>query len=277
MLDANYKNNSNCEFAAETVAYLYGEIAAREKIEFETHLQSCSSCSEELAGFGLIRSSIFEWKDEFSALKTPAFNLPTETGQKFSETISVSTRKSSWFDGLRELLSFSPLRVFAAFAALIFCVGLTIFVLNFSGNSNNGEIAESEVNKKVAPVMSPTVEKRIIRPDEIENAKENSFGKSFEPQEQKIKKSEREATEPAQPNAPVAKEAVVIVSGNSRKTTIDNKSSQNPNGSSGKDNRKENRKAIPARAQKAPTLVDDEETDDDSLRLADLFDEIDTR
>ena len=278
MLDSNH-NNSNCEFAAETVAYLYGEIEAREKIEFETHLQSCSGCSEELAGFGLIRSSIFEWKDEFSALKTPAFNLPIEKAQKFSEMVSVSTRKNLWLDNLRELLSFSPSRAFAAFAALIFCAGSTIFVFNFSGDSNNGEIAESEFNKNVAPVISPTIERQIKQSDEIENARENSSGKPLEPQEQNIKKSEREAIEPTQANAPVVKEAVVKVSSNPRKTVVDNKPSPNSNDSSEKEkvSYKENRKASPVKAQNAPKLIDDEETEDDSVRLADLFDEIDTK
>jgi hypothetical protein len=276
MLDTNH-NNSNCKFTAETVSYIYGEIAAPEKIEFEAHLPFCSNCAEELAGFGLVRSSIFEWKDEFSTFKSPAFHLPTEKAQNSSDTTAISTRENSWLNSIRQLLSFTPARAVTVFAALVFCVGLTIVVFNFSGNSSISEIAETEFNKNVSPIISPTAEKQIIQPDESVNLKENSSDKSSEPQEQMIKKAKREVVEPDKATAPIVKEAVVKVSDNFRKTTIGNKSSVIPNASSGKDNRKENRKPIPAQAQKVPTLVDAEETEDDSIRLADLFDEVETR
>lgn len=274
MLDTNH-NNSNCEFAAETISYLYDEIAAREKTEFEAHLQFCSSCAKEIAGFNLVRSSIFELKDEFSALQTPAIVFPIKVSQ--NPPAAISTPKNSWLDGWRKLFSFSPARSVAVFAALLVCAGLTIFAVKFSSDSNKIEVAESEANKNTAPIVSATVEKKIEKLDENKNAKENSSDTSFEPQKQKANGSEREPVEAAQTNTPVVKEPVVKVSTSPRKTTIDNKFSQKSNNSPKTEGYKENRKSTPAQAQKVPKLVEDDEAEDDSVRLADLFDEIDTK
>lgn len=275
MLDKNHKNNSNCEFAAEAMSYLYGESAAREKIEFEAHLNSCSRCADELAGFGLVRSSIFEWKSDFSALETPAFNLPTEKARNFIET--VSAQKTSWLDGLYDLFSLPQSRAVAAFAALIIFVGLTIFAFNYSGNSGGIEVAESEVNKNAVPTASATIEKKIKQSIESASAEENFSDKSLEPREEKVEKAPRITVETTQANNNAAKEPIVKVSANPRKTKVDDKSSQNSNNSSGKEIYKENKKPLPAQAQKVPKLVEDDDAEDDSVRLTDLFDEIDTK
>lgn len=270
-------NNSNCDFAADMVLYLYGEIGAREKIEFEAHLDSCSSCAEELAGFGLVRSVMFEWKDEFSALPTPRFVFPAEKPKNLSAANFNSTPKNSWLDRLGKIFAFPPARAFTAFAALAICIGLTIFAFNFSNNLNNSEVAESEIIKNGAPVTSPTAVKQIKESDKSDITKNDSFEKKSELRDQKVENTAPDAFESAHKNPSAAKEPPVKVSANSRKTKIDNKPSQNSTDLPKTDNYRENKKALPVQAGNAPKLVDDDDAEDDSVRLADLFDEIDTR
>ena len=59
----NNNHNPSCAFAEQIVSYLYNETNAKEKAAFDAHLNNCSTCADELAGFGFVRSSIVEWKN----------------------------------------------------------------------------------------------------------------------------------------------------------------------------------------------------------------------
>ena len=60
---SNNNHISKCIYSAEIIAYLYGEIAKKEKSAFETHLPNCSNCTDELADFAFARFSVQEWRD----------------------------------------------------------------------------------------------------------------------------------------------------------------------------------------------------------------------
>jgi len=282
MLDNNH-NNYSCEFAAEMISYVYGEINARAKSDFERHLTSCSNCTEEIAGFGLVRSSISDWRNEFSTVETPAFVLPFEKEQILFETVSVSTEKSSWLGELHKIFPITPAWAATAFAALAICVGLTILVVNFSGDLNRNEIAVKEVNKNVLPAVSATVEKKVKQTNETdsnESAKENVSDNPANQQDYKEKNSGSDSGFPVQTNLSVSKDSFVKVSTNSRKTSNDYKPSPNSidlTTEKTSETYKENKKTVPVKSQKALKLVEEDETEDDSVRLADLFDEIDTK
>ncbi len=69
--------NFNCEFAAETLDFLYGEMNGERKNAFQTHLHNCSDCADEIEDFSGIRFSIQDWKAaEFDNLATPKILIP---------------------------------------------------------------------------------------------------------------------------------------------------------------------------------------------------------
>jgi hypothetical protein len=76
MMNNNHKN-TGCGFTEELISYLYGESSASEKATFETHLQNCSICTDELQAFSGVHFSINDWKEkDFDALETPVIEIP---------------------------------------------------------------------------------------------------------------------------------------------------------------------------------------------------------
>ncbi len=242
MFDNNH-HNSSCAFAEQIVSYLYNETNAKEKAAFDVHLNSCSTCAEELAGFGFVRSSIVEWKrEEFSSLETPSIEIPYPT--------AISTEKQSWFGELRQLFTLS--RAWSmALAAIVVCVGLTFLVFNFS---NNTEVAEDK-NKPTKSVVSPIVEKRV---------------------EQPIEKIPDETAYQKQPNSPDTEIAPRVVPKNrivkaSNNLTKKNNVKQNSNSLENVRKIKDDKNTLAEQKQSVPKLNSLEEEEDNSLRLADLF------
>ena len=79
MLDTNHYKNSSCAFAEQIVAYLYDEANPQEKTDFEAHLTNCENCADELSAFGLVRSSVQQWRTaEFLPMQIPAIEIPFE-------------------------------------------------------------------------------------------------------------------------------------------------------------------------------------------------------
>ena len=108
-------NHNSCQFAEQTVSYLYGEAAASEKAEYELHLKTCPTCADELAGFGFIRSSVLDWRNEdFAKLQTPAFDIPATKSKNVFSPASNPSESRSWFGGLGKIFNFNPAT--AAFA-----------------------------------------------------------------------------------------------------------------------------------------------------------------
>ena len=150
----NLNNNKNCSFVEDAAAYLYGEIENRDKVSFETHLAKCDSCAEEIAGFTSLREGIADWKmKSFDVLATPVIEIPFE---KDAPTIEIQTEKVSWFDSLKNALTFSPaMATIAAAIVLALFAGVGFLILN----SNSQEVASNTIDKlKVAP--PPTIKEK---------------------------------------------------------------------------------------------------------------------
>jgi hypothetical protein len=258
MMNNNHKN-SGCGFAEQLVSHLYGEADAVEKAAFEAHLASCSGCADELAAFAGVHFSINDWKQrEFAALETPVIEIPyekTPNGQPVSEV------KGSWLSALRDLFSLSPRGLsLAAASAAVFAVtvGLALFVLN---SKNDNDIAGTNKNSK-AVVTTPTVENTPV-PANVNGNQTGSPDKESKPL--------------TVPKAPLPELAVEPNPKNNRavKTATNPRPAQkadNPNtpkNNNVKRNNKNNNETAP------PVIPDEDE--DDSLRLAELFEEIDTR
>lgn len=51
----------SCSDKETLIAYVYGECSVAERQAVETHLVSCTSCSDEIAGLGGVREALSEW------------------------------------------------------------------------------------------------------------------------------------------------------------------------------------------------------------------------
>jgi|CXWL01.1.fsa_nt_gi hypothetical protein len=229
--------NKGCEFSDEIVSYIYDEIDTAGRRKFESHLALCTSCNDEFAGISDARFSMFEWrKEEFAHLSTPEIVIPYAAKHRDVET----AESTGFFAGLTAMLAFvrSPMAIGAGLVVLL-GLGFVTFTLVRSGDSNM--VAS---NRNVPPVATPANvyvgnEVTAVNPDPVDS------------------------------KAPVAKSddrddgpTPVKASDRRQKAVRSNPSNQR---------RLENQNRF---ARKAPRLSGDGDDDDDSLRLADMFDEI---
>ncbi len=258
--------NSSCEFAEQMIGYLYGETNGGEKNKFESHLKSCADCADEFSGFGSIRSSVLEWREaEFSNLTTPHFELSAITGAKPQFVVGTEKPKSA-FANLWSSWIFNP--AFAASAILLLFVGAGIFIYSsrLSNEKYFAEVRDEPTNKVV---VAPTVQNSgevtgENKAFEINKNREIAIDKTANPV----------AVSVAKPGAPIEKSndqnQLLKVSVKVPKT----KSSISEVAAAASNN---NRKPVSVHKSKAPTLTDTDEDEDDSVRLTDLFAELDTK
>jgi hypothetical protein len=254
MISNNHKNEG-CGYAEELVSYLYGEAGAAESAVFEVHLEKCVACADELEAFSGARFSIGDWKaKEFDSLATPVIEIPYE---KPARTIETESASGGWLNGLRGLFSLTPgwSLATASLAILAICVGIVLFALNArKGN----DVAESNKNKK--SITTPTAEKSPEQANVIKkenNAPEkqiNPVNEQETAQKDVVIPSEKKSTSQKQPKK--TRETQKVADKNVPKTNETKRNNKNNND-------------IP------PSILGDED-EDDSLRLAELFEEIDT-
>jgi hypothetical protein len=70
----NYRKNfeNECEFAETLAAILYGEANEIEQRQFDLHVLDCAVCRAEIESFGAIRRSIADWREQdFVSLPVP--------------------------------------------------------------------------------------------------------------------------------------------------------------------------------------------------------------
>lgn len=136
-------NRRDCSCADEMVSYIYDELAAHERREFESHLAGCSACTDQFAGISDARLSVFEWqKEEFANLPTPVIDVPY---RKASPDIATG-----WRTGLQRLMGFPALA--GAAAVLVASLGIGFAIMNLQ---SGGETAEVKVDESEPPATSP--------------------------------------------------------------------------------------------------------------------------
>jgi hypothetical protein len=253
MLNENHQNLS-CEFAEELVSYLYDELKGHEKLRFETHLKTCSFCSDEMAGFGVVRNSMTDWrKADFDSLAAPIIEIPYP---EKSETVDVTPVSRPWFASIRDLFTLSPAWMTAttALAVLAICVGLGIVLINSVRDGFN-EVVQQE---KVKPVPSPTTEDKNAN---VANSEDNQTNPT-PPQSPTPNFSGGKSATPPAPSAPA-------------KTTGKPNSAKPQNSDLKKPEAPKNQVNPKSKQEKVPRLIDEEE-EDDTLRLSSIFEEIGT-
>lgn len=248
------KHQNLCEYADELVSYLYEEIGETEKMRFEAHLPKCALCAAELTDFSTVRSSIIEWCEaEFQQLATPVTQLPVQKAT-FRPSVSES---GSLLAQIRALFSLSPAWAGAATAAaLVICLGLLLVAINFQRERDVTRVEKEAITEVVSSPKEETAELKAA--DSIKDneavSKESSKSPIIETKQIKSKR-EDVPVKVLQPAAVKDKKA------NAEKTVKQSKPVM----------RKLNQSPPPT------LLADEDEIEDDSLRLSDIFKEVGTR
>ena len=249
----NNNNNHNCTFAESIVSYLYNETGAKEKLAFEAHLKNCLMCADELAAFGYVRTSLAEWKEaEVFALEMPRLENPAIQ----TTAPVISTTSGSWLDNLRELLAWFPAwkTVSVAFAVLIVFV-LAVFLVN---SPDKTEVA---ANKDQNPSKESTESNKV---------QEQLYSETKTPPQKAVEENEK----PKVSETAVIKDSAPKSNGAQKQKPIAPKTNETVAGNVVNRNEKKNKNI---EKRELPRLSGTDEEEDKSLRLADLFDEIDTK
>ncbi len=160
---------SKCIFTADMVPYLYGEMSGRERSAFESHLVACTLCTDEFASISNARFEVYDWKRlEFDPLETPRFELPSEVVTTESSLSSVF----GWVEKLRAGFATSWLVPSAALAAVAI---ISVFaVVLISMRDNTPEMADKNDKPNISEVGSSEVASvptraEILAPSENES------------------------------------------------------------------------------------------------------------
>lgn len=258
--------NLSCADGERMIDYLYGEISRSEKIKYEAHLNECAECAAELADLGFARASIREWKQaDFSNLETPIFDASLIKPVESEISNKVPGKADGWFVGLKKYLSFNPGLAGAALAAIVVCVGAALLALSLAGSRNN-DVAKKTGNVNSSPktAVAPTVETNSTAvPETIESADNQSPALP--------KTAVAPQTSPRENQTLPNKTAVKISSDAPKKNKAD-ASVRQPKVVN--DNAK---KSPPVQKRRVPNINDAEDEEDETIRLADLFAELDTK
>jgi len=142
----NRTDSPDCERSSDLMAFLYNELDASGRREFESHLQQCGNCRREAASFGLVRESIVAWRDEVLTGYVPSTATPP--------------RKSA-VAAFKQFFDLSPLwlKGAAAFAVLAFCVLAGLLYVNLRKETaavaaNGATYTQQDVDRFVAEALA---------------------------------------------------------------------------------------------------------------------------
>lgn len=140
---------SECKFSSDMVPYIYGEMSGRERSAFESHLVACTLCTDEFASISNARYEVYDWKKlEFDPLQTPRFVVP-------SEESAAGSSGFGWIEKLRAVFATGGLVPGAALATLaIISVFAAVLI---SSRDNRQDIAEKSDKPKTSAVDSSPV------------------------------------------------------------------------------------------------------------------------
>ena len=232
------RNPSECKFNHDIVAYMYGELPAPESSVFESHLLDCTDCTDEFAAISNARFEVYDWKKlEFDPLPTPRFGIPYET-----EGVGFAEKVKAVFARGWAVpgLAFAGLAVLAVSAAIVL----------FSGDSGTASFV-AEVGNENAPMVDRTV---VAEPEQAKPAA---------------------ATEPKIHSLPKPRPAVL----NASAPPLRQSEPRRPGPSLKLKPRPAEAKqaSVQTEQKSVPRLNGFPEDEDTSLRLAELFEDIETR
>ncbi len=232
----------SCSHGEEMLAYLCDELSPDGRERFETHMQGCFECIDEFAELAVSRYSVFEWKSvEFAPMATPKFVIPTET----------KTAKKAWFDGIRTAFAWNGWALAGGVAAVIVFAVIGVSLWNIPPEAT---IAGNDPEREIRPAPSFSQ----VAPSTISN----------EAQELPEAPPARPVDEPTQGQpasrrvTPQRKQAVTRAGTAPKLPPVTSQTRPSSAGES---------------LQNSPTLGQYVDDQDDSLRLSDIFDDLDTK
>lgn len=235
---SNLKKTTNCANEGELMAYLYNEMLSASRTQFESHFAECSACIDAFAELADSRYSVYEWQQiEFAPLKTPVIEIP----------YSPATSRSSWIESLKAAFTLRPQMAFAgAVGAML--MAMVIGYALWSGGTNTVDVAT------------------VPKADETASAVANTAGIAADTTalvtngEADYNAAERKVQTP---------QAIPVIQRKSESRSI-----REPRRSPRVRVQPVERVTTITATQTAPRLNDFEDVSDDSLRLTDLFDDI---
>ena len=130
----------DCGFGDEIVSYIYDEMDAAGRRKFESHLASCTLCTDEFAGISDARLSIFEWnREDFAEMPTPEIVIPYAPKPETASAVG-----GGWFVSLVEMFAFlkSPVTAFAGFAVVARLAGFVLVQVGDIHHRPHGHLAQ---------------------------------------------------------------------------------------------------------------------------------------
>jgi hypothetical protein len=272
------KQNPNCGFSAEVVSYIYDEMAADDKSTFENHLAACPLCVAEIASFSSISFAVREWRDEeFAALPTPPIEIPYAQSQ-VRETVVGGTSKPL-FSGIRELFAYPNafLKSVAAFGVIALTVGL----IWFYGAANQSPVDVVVTDDKDAPKtdkqqnQGPTQPNGVIVKEQDNTPEETDSAPLIVQQTPETHQTEKDAAAKSPPKKnPAPKRTgkkfptVVKKETQPKKNPVKQKNEPKPNQVEDND--------LDLREAPRLTYLGRTDSDEEDLRLTDLFADVDS-
>ncbi len=143
-------NSPNCERASDLVAFLYNEASEHERRDFESHLNECRVCRDEVASFGVVRGSITSWRDEVLSgfVSTP---LPNHANRK------------SALAAFRQFFDLSPLWLKGATAFAVLALFALATVALFKFQTNDQQTASKETPIYTAQEVDHMVKEALAK------------------------------------------------------------------------------------------------------------------
>jgi len=231
----NNGHKIECESVDEIVSYIYDEMSDANRAKFEKHLARCAVCMDEFAVMADTRFSLVEWHNEdFRHLPTPEIVIPYEP-KKYSVE---QTRSVRLWDGIRTLLAHASLPVMAS-AGLVICLGLSLLALNYIDRSDKPVASNAAI---ITPPVTPEKETQV-------SVNEEPKGRDVA-----VASAVKTGNYDIRPVKAVVHRRSHVV----KQTYARNLSTQDPTPT----------------IKDTPVLSSYEENDDNSLRLAELFDEV---
>ena len=234
----NDVNSSACKNSAFIVPYMYGELPAADCASFESHLLDCGDCTDQFAEISSARYEVYEWKKlEFEPLSTPHIQIPYDD--------VPSTASLPWFDKIRAAFAqgwSAPGFAFAA-VAIVAMFGAVVFLTR---TNENGNFTTANLN---VPAMSD----RATTP----------------PASDRMAANETDADPVVEPILPGRIRTVPVKQNETKRTRQANATPRRQL----LETRTTSAQNVP---RPAPSLNDFTEDEDTSLRLAELFDDIET-
>ncbi|HMJ09704.1 MAG TPA: zf-HC2 domain-containing protein [Pyrinomonadaceae bacterium] len=236
--------NSSCGFDGDLAGYLYGEIKPDEKQRVDSHLAGCNECAMEIASVSAAKFAVEDWRrQEFTGLKTPSITIETN--------VTSSSQVWSWA-ALRSNFQFSlPI---AGVAAALIIVGFSLLVRIGAPNVgiSAGETAANDVSVPNSLPQLPvqeTTSNLLITNDFDDPAKDDL---PADVTSTSVKDSKRRMA-PERPSIGRLRFA------GARRPVV-----------------RPSEISVAKQKSKAPRLNNFDEKDDETLRLEDLFAEIET-